>query len=261
MPNAIDYGRQTYTASNRRLNRYSELSKMMLPLAWRDFVFEKDDFTDDTLNTFWTAVANGGGAGAADPVITVAEDGMIAFATGTAGDATASSSLISAANFYGDRNCGVRFGFITPAAVTECRIEMGFTDVVPGSSKSVVNSLTTPTVNTAVADAAVYVFNHAGSTTTHELVTIGTAISAAKTTYSPPTAWGTAEYHEVQIQLLTNKVVCYVDDVNIGEHNAGADSIEGGSALAVWFRTSASNGTSKTTKLDYVARWKDRKRA
>lgn len=261
MPNATDYGRSQYIGGTRRLSRYSEMPKMMLPLAWRDFVFAMDDFNDDTLNTFWTAVAGGGGASAAAPVISVAEDGYIVFVTGTAGDDTASSSLISSANLYGDRNAGVQFGFKLPAAVTELRVEMGLVDVVPGSTKSVVDSLATPTVNTSVVDAAVYVFNHTSTTTTHELVTIGSSIAAAKKVYSPPTAWGANEYHEVRIQLMGNKVMCFVDDIDIGEHNSGADSIEGGSALAAWFRVAASNGTSKSALVDYVARWKDRKRA
>lgn len=263
MANARDYGISTkrgrsYTSSN------SGFTRQIMPLAWRDMFFRIDDFDEDTLDTFWTAVANGGGSGAASPVISVGEDGRIVFVTGTAADDTASSSLISQAMFYGDRQAGVTFGIITPGAVTALRYEMGFADVVPGSTKSVVNSLATPTVNTSIVDAAVYVFDHTTATTTHELVTIGTAISAAKTVFTPGTAWGANEYHEVTIQLggaNGNKVKCFVDDVDIGDHNSGADSIEGGSALAIWMRLSANNGTSKSGLCDYVARWKDRKRA
>ena len=238
----------------------SALFKYLRYSAVRDVVYFKDDFTDDTLNTFWSAVANGGGAGAASPVISVAANGYINFTTGTAADNTAASSIISSAIWKGDQNAGMEFRFKTdPTNVTEFRFEGGFVDVVPGSSKSVVNSLVTPTVNTSVVDAAVFVVDNASAVTTAGLYTIGTAISAAKQAITLPVTLAAATHYTVRIQLVTNQVYCWVNGELLGQAATGStDYVEGGSALALWFRAGASNSTSKVPLLDYVHAWADR---
>ena len=41
----------------------------------------------------------------------------------------------------------------------------------------------------------------------------------------------------------------------------GLEEDEGGSALAIWARASAGNGTSKSLDIDYIAAWKLRKKS
>ena len=228
--------------------------------AMRDSVYTLDDFIGDTINLDNYAVANGGGAAAASFAITVVEDGWIRGTTGTGNGDTASASLIGPAIYYGDRNCWMECRFKPVTAVTEARIEIGFVDVVPGSTKPVVDVLATPTVNTAVADAALYVYDHTGSTTTNELVTIGTAITAAKTTFTPPVAIAAGTIYTVRIHVIGNTVFLIMNGVLVASHQASAtDYIEGGSAICPWLYVRASSATSKSLDVDYVALGKDRK--
>lgn len=227
--------------------------------ARRDVVNHFDDFLVDTLNTFWTAVANGGGASAASFTVNVQENGVIRATTGTANDDTASASLIGAANWYGDRNCGIEIRWKPITAVTDVRIEMGFVDVVPSSNKPIGNNISTPTVNASVVDAAVYLYNESSSTATSELLTIGTTISAAKSTFTPPTTIAAGTYNVVRLQLIGNQVFLWMDGQLMASHAAAAtDYVEGGSALAPFVYIKALSATSKSIDLDYVHVWADR---
>lgn len=225
----------------------------------RDMFTTFDDFGGDTINLDMYAVANGAGSGAASFAITVAEDGWIRATTGTAADDTTTCSLIGPKNYYGDRNCGIEMRVRPITAVTETRIELGFVDVVPGSNKPVVNSLTTPSVNTSVVDAALFVYDNASSTTTTELVTIGGSITAAKTAITMPTAVTAATAFTVRIQVLANRVTCWIDGARVASHDTGAtDYIEGGNAVAPFALIRASNATSKSLDIDYIRTWKER---
>ena len=243
----------------RRGDQKGPLYNFLNRLATRDTVYFKDDFLGDTIDLNNYAVANGGGAAVASFAITVAEDGWIRATTGTANGDTASASLIGPAIYKGDRNCGMEVRFKPVTAVTETKIEIGFVDVVPGSTKAITNSLTTPSVNTSVVDAAIYVYNHTGSTTTNELVTIGTTISAAKATFTPPTAIAAATIYTVRLQIQGNTVFLWMDGLLVATlAAAGTDYIEGGSAIAPWFYVRASDANSKSLDVDSLEIWKDR---
>lgn len=255
--NGYRFSRRTLRAGGE--GRNSPLYRFLERFAIRDMVYSFDDFDQDTINLDRYAVANGGGASAASFAITVAEDGWIRATTGTANDDTASASLIGPAIYYGDRHCGMEVRFKPVTAITETRIEIGFLDVVPGSNKPAVNSLTTPSVNTSVVDAALYVYNHTGSTTTNELVTIGSSITAAKATFTPPTAIAAGTIYTVRIQVVDNRAFLWMDGKLVASLNTGAtDYIEGGSAICPWFYIKALNATSKSLDVDYLALWKDR---
>lgn len=229
-------------------------------LALADVRHVIDDFEGDTINLDNYAVANGGGASVASFAISVQENGAIRGTTGTAGNDTASASIIGPKTWKGDRQCGIEIRWTPITAVTECRFECGFVDVVPGSSKSVVNSLTTPTVNTSVVDAAVNVFNDASSVITNELVTIGTSIDAAKHTFTAGTTRAAATSVRTRIQLggpagVGNFVKMWDDGILVASGTSGTAYIEGGSAVCAWARVSASDGTSKSMDIDYIEIW------
>lgn len=224
----------------------------------QDVLHVVDDFWGDTINLDLYAVANGGGASVASFATQVLEDGWIRATTGTAGDDTASASIIGPAIYFGTRNPGIEIRFRPVTAVTEARIEMGFIDVVPGSTKSAINSLTVPSVNTSVVEAALYVYNHTGSTTTNELVTIGSSISAQKATFTPPTAIAAATAYTVRLQVVGGTdVMIWMDGQLMGTLRA---AIAGSVGLCPWARVSASNGTSKSLEIDYIETWKQRNR-
>jgi len=223
----------------------------------QDFVHDVDDFWGDTINLDLYAVANGGGASAASFATQVLEDGWIRATTGTAGDDTASASIIGPAIYFGARDPGIEIRFRPVTAVTETRIEMGLIDVVPGSSKSAINSLTTPTVNTSVVEAALYVYNHAGATTTNELVTIGSAVSAQKATFTPPTAIAAGTAYTMRLQIDSLSALLWMDGKLVATLPA---AIAGTVGLCFWARVSASNATSKSLEIDYRDIWKRRNR-
>lgn len=228
--------------------------------AIRDTVHFKDDFLGDTLDTFWTAVANGGGATVASFAINVQRDGWIRGTTGTAGDDTASASLIGPAIYYGAGFAGMEFRFKPVTAVTEAKVEGGFIDVVPGSTKSAVNSVATPTVNSSVVEAALYSYRHTGSTTTNQLITIGTAIAAQKTNFTPDVTIAAATSFTVRIQIEKTAsakadVSMWFDGILVAHHVLG---MTGDVALAPWFYVAGSNGTSKSLDIDYLHIWSNR---
>ena len=225
-----------------------------------DYTSFFDDFLGDTINLDLYAVANGGGASAASYAVNVQSDGWIRATSGTANDATASASLITPVLWYGDQNAWCEYRWKIPsAAVTDTRVEMGFVDVVPGSNASVFNSLTTPSVNTSVVDCAAYCFNHTGSTTTNILGTIGTSITAAKSSLTMPTAIATTVKNIIRIQMIANHVYIWVDGVpQTALNTGGTDYVEGGSALALWSYLRANSATTKSHDIDYIEAGQER---
>lgn len=252
-----------FPLSRRELAKFTQSGPMREFLdyyASRDLVVSFDDFLGDTINLDMYAVANGGGASAASFATNVQVNGVIRATSGTAGDDTASASLITPANWYGDLNASVECRWkLVGAAVTETKVEIGFVDVVPGSNKSVINSLVTPTVNTAVVDAALDTYRHASSTTTNELATIGSSITAAKTTFTPVNTVASAVYSTTRIMIMTNFVKLWRDGVEVASHSAAAtDYIEGTNPVAFWAYLAASNSTSKNLDIDYIRLAQDR---
>ncbi len=242
-----------------RIRSWGPLTHFLDFYATADVAHFFDDFLGDTIPGDNWAVANGGGASVASFAVNVQENGVIRGTTGTAGDATASASLISPKIWYGDRNAMCIFRWKPVTAVTEVKIEVGFTDVVPGSTAAVVNNVSTPTVNGSVADAALLHFRDLSSTITNELVTIGTSITAAKTTFTPKTTRASGTYVNTRIQIVTNQVFLWDDGALVASHNAAAtDYVEGGNGLALWAYVAASNATSKSLDIDYVRGVSDR---
>ncbi len=223
-------------------------------------IWQFDDFLGDAINLDLYAVANGGGASAASYAINTQVGGFIRATTGTANDATASASLITPVQWYGDQFAMSEWRWKIPsAAVTEVRVEMGFVDVVPGSNASIFNSLTTPTVNASVVDAAAYAYNHTSSTTSNILGTIGTTIDAAKTNLTMPTAITTAVANIIRLHMIRNHVYLFVDGAMVAHHDVGGTNyVEGGSALALFSYVRANSATTKSHDIDYIAAMQER---
>ena len=236
-----------------KFTRHGPIQEFFDYLATRDVITVFDDFKQIAYDSNMWAVANGGGAAVASFAVNLSSNGELRGTTGTGNGDTASASLIGPKNWYGDAYASVECKWSPITAVTETKVEIGFVDVVPGSTKAITNNIATPTVNTSVVDAAIDLYNHTSTTTTNELVTIGSSITAAKTTFTAPTAVAAATAYTSRILLVLNQVYLWRDGLKVVSHNAAAtDYVEGGSAMAFWAYVRASNATSKSLDLDYV---------
>ena len=213
-----------------------------------------DDFFGDAINLDLYAVANGGGASVASYAIEVAREGKIRATTGTGNGDTTTCTIVTPEQYLGDANCMCEVRHSPVTAVTETRIEVGFSDDIPDSDKSHVNVLATPSVNATVVDAALDTYDHTSSTTTNQLTTIGTSIDAVKTTFTPAVAVVAATYMLTRIMCFTNFVVLWRDGVLVAKHGGddGTAAVEGGSLMAWTALIRASNATSKSHDIDYV---------
>lgn len=228
------------------------LFEFLAKLATNDVVHFKDDFIYDAsaLNLdFWT-VASGGGAGVATFQTTLASGGWIRGTTGTANGDTTTQTIVGPAIYCGTQNTEIAFRIKPVTAVTETRIEVGFVDAVASSTKTAINSLVTPTLNTGTAQAALFVYDHTGSTTTTGLYTGDAVFTAAKTAIVMPTAVAAATAFTVRIKLVGTKLMCWVD--NNPFPPADTDYLTAATLLAPYALIRASNATSKSLDIDYV---------
>ena len=225
-----------------------------------------DDFIGDTLSTDLYTVSNGGGAGAASPVITVnTVNGICDFVTGTAGDSTASSELSTGLNFRGDRGC-IMVACLALNFITGVKVEVGFTDV--NNDPGAVNVKATPSFN--ATDCALWVLDTnnngnwegmaANNGTTAPMTTVAAAIS--------PTA---ATYEWLMVELIESDDTDNECAVEFSRFNAAGyrtyNAIGGGAnaqgpnsnvLLTPWIYVEARNATSKTLSLDYWNAWQYR---
>lgn len=126
----------------------------------------------DTTNT-WTV----GASSTATTWAVLAESG--GWIRGVTGASLATGGLqLSLPQKYwtGTSGCGFA-SLIRLSAVTEVRVEQGFADVLPAVATNLVN-LASAAFNSTV-NAAVYLYDHTGSTTTSGLYTVGTSVAFA----------------------------------------------------------------------------------
>lgn len=139
--------------------------------------FEHYDFNIKALDTtnVWTVAA---GSGATTWAVRAEAGGWI---RGVGGTSSAVSGLqISIPQKYWTGTSGAGFAaLIRLSDISECRLTCGFADALPSVNTRIVNSLTTPSFNTATA-GAMYLYDHTGTTTTSGLYTIGTSSTAAR---------------------------------------------------------------------------------
>ena len=226
-----------------------------------------DDFMGDTLRTDIYTVSNGGGDGAASPVVTAGVlNGVCDFVTGTREDSTASSELCSGLQFRGDHGA-IMVACLQVDIITGVKIEVGFTDALddPGA----VATKETPAFN--ATDCALWVLDTtdnayweglaANNGTTSPMTTVEAAIS--------PTA---ATYEWLMVELIESDDTNGECAVEFSRYNAegertyraiggDAGSTQGPNSnvlLTPWIYVEARNATSKTLRLDYWNAWQFR---
>jgi hypothetical protein len=237
-------------AANSPLNQY------LRRFASHSKRYFRDDFEGDTINLDNYALGNGGGASSVAFAANVQEGGAILATTGTANDATASESLIMPLTWYGDRFAGMEVLF-KPSALTEIKVEIGFIDGVPASNTSGVNNISTPTFYSA--DAALFHFNHTGSTTTCGFYTVGSTSNQPDAVTAITSTVSSSAWNRVRVQLFTNNAACWLNGQLVANHHTDANGyVEGGVALAPWVYVRANSATSKTLSVDQIEVWGDR---
>lgn len=228
--------------------RFSSLNTVLLD----------DDFLGDAINTdLWAAITPG--ATATLYTIQSDENGTIKGIHGTTA-ATSGLQWAGKLHFRGDRDCGMLVRLKVDTDVSELRVEVGFADALPAINTNVVNSLATPTFNTA-ADVACWVYDHASSTTTSGLYTDGAAITAAKTA-GTVSALVADTYKWIGLQISGDFVQCFEGGAN-GPMRLVADrgrvqSIEGGNAVLPFVASKLSDTTDCAIFLDRVMVWGQR---
>ena len=264
-----------FAPSLRRIMAYSRLYPFMEQHSLNvvQMLPGGDDFFGDTLRTDIYAVANGGGASAASPVITANSlNGVCDFVTGTAGDSTASSQLSSGLAFRGDRSC-VLVALLSLSVITGVKVEVGFTDVATDAGAVAVRA--TPTFN--ADDCALWVFDTNDNTTWEGIAANNkdtspmANVEAALTPVADEREW-------LMVELLRNDSTnnqCAVIFRRFTEAGlmtygpeVGSSSAIGGQAdpqgpnsnvlLTPWVYVEARNATSKTLSLDYWNAWQFR---
>ena len=227
-----------------------------------------DDFMGDTLRTDIYTVSNGGGAGAASPVVVAGVlNGVCDFVTGTAGDSTASSELSTGLQFRGDYGA-VMVAYLQVDIITAVKIEVGFTDVLddPGA----VNVKATPSFT--ATDCALWVLDTnnngnwegmaANNGTTSPMATVAAAISPVASTYE----WLMIEL--IESDNTDNECAVVFSRYNadgertygptIGGDAGGTQGPNSNVLLTPWIYVEARNATSKTLRLDYWNAWQFR---
>ena len=222
-----------------------------------------DDFMGDTLRTDIYVVSNGGGAGAASPVITADSlNGICDFVTGTANDSTASSELSSGLAFRGDRGA-VFVACIALSAITGVKVELGFTDV--NNDPGAVATKATPTFT--ATDCALWVLDtndnanweglSANNGTTDPMAIVEAGISPVAATYEwlmvelIPSDTGANECVVAFRRFTQAGVLTYEAFGGLGT-NQGVNS---NVLLTPWIYVEARNGTSKTLSVDHWNAW------
>lgn len=239
------------------MGKSSPLFEFLDYFSIRDVSFDKWDFNIKALDTTnqWTVAA---GASSTTWAVRAEAGGWI---RGVIGATAATSGLqlsIPTKYWSGDANAGMACLF-RASNVTEKRIEIGFADALPSVNTTVVNSLSTPSYNTAT-DAALFVYDHTGTATTMGLYTAGTGFTAAKQAFTAPAPTAGGVYF-VAVQLIGNRAYLFVKDGAgaVASANSGTtDYIEGGSGVIPVVSLKSSDTNTGNFDIDFIATWSGR---
>lgn len=215
--------------------------------------FEHYDFNIKALDTtnVWSVAA---GASATTWAVLAAAGGWI---RGVSGATAATSGLqLSMPTSYWTGAANAGFAILYRLSViTETRVEMGFVNALPAVNTPIVNSLVTPTFNTA-ATGALWVYDNASAVTTSGLYTIGSAAAAQKvaTTTQRPVA---ATTHFAAIEVIGQTVTLWLGDVSapMATLTLGVTAAD---ALIPVFSHKKSDTTTSNVDIDTIWTWSGR---
>jgi hypothetical protein len=215
--------------------------------------FEHYDFNIKALDTtnFWTVAA---GSGATTWAVRAEAGGWI---RGTGGTSSAVSGLqLSIPQKYFTGTSGAGFAaLIRLSDISECRLTCGFADALPAVNTKIINSMATPTFNTATA-GAMYMYDHQATTTTSGLYTIGTSSTAAKVA-TTTNRFVAATTLFVAVELNGTVARCWVGNGN-GPLAATSNAVTPSDGLIPFIEYQQSDGVSSTVDVDALWHWSNR---
>jgi hypothetical protein len=229
--------------------------EFMAMLATRDYSVMVHDFnrsiTADVTNT-WTVAA---GATATTWAAVAGAGGWVRGVSGTTA-ATSGLQMFGPTSYWTGTSVAGFAIIWRPSVITETRFEMGFVNAMPAVNTSIVNSLVTPTFNTA-ATAALYVFDHTGSTTTSGLYTKGSGAAADKQvlTTGLPVA---ATPHFAAVEVNGANVTCWAGTGNAMVRATKAGGVTAADALVPAFSHKKSDTTTSNVDVDCIITWSGR---
>lgn len=236
--------------------REGKLKQWMRHLAKYDVATMYHEFADVTVANLGWAVANSGGASAADLALpaTKVKNGGATILPGTTDNGSASA--IHHITWNGDSNCGIMGRFKISVLTGGYNLEFGLIDAVPGSNGPGIADVDTPTAT--MADGALFTIDVDQTLKTFSAATAGTSFTTTATTLASPalTALSADTYATFMIQMIGNAAYFYTNGTLCASHTG--DKVEGGTLLAPWLYIRNRDTTAKTVTLDYVYAWQDR---
>lgn len=252
---------------SRKRNRMDNLLEFF---AFQDRYFHIDDFTQDTIDLDYYALAKTSGGDEVNFAInTTSGAGHGGIAASTGATAAQTCSAIGPLIYKGDKNVGMWVRFKLDD-VTDVEWEVGFVAAVPGSNASAVTDVDTPTV--VMTDGAVIHCDTGQTLAIPAFVTEGsTANQGIKATSFGLTPVNDT-YMEATIQIQGDDAVATLKTASgsstvLGfsqvKHNSRATGntagyIEGGTAIAPWLFVGALGNAARLMTVDALAIWSDR---
>jgi hypothetical protein len=235
------------------LKRWAQRGYMMDFLKARASVsrsFEVHDFTNSTagdITNKWTAVASS----TATTWAVLAEAGGWQRGVTGASVATGAVGLNGISKFWTGTSGAGFASLIRLSAVTEIRLEQGFADVLPAAGTKMVNLASQAFASTV--NAAVYLYDHTGSTTTSGLYTIGTSVaySAVATTTNRYDSAATL-FVAVEVDGTTAKV--WVGPPSGGPLAVKHSALTATTGMVPFFLATTASG-SKNVDVDCLWTW------
>jgi hypothetical protein len=233
---------------------------LLLPLAYRAFVFHKDDFFKFD-SSIWTTATD---TGATAFAFNAQANGAARGSTGTTANNYA--GMLGPRIFLGDKLCGVAFRFKI-SAVTNVNFEMGFVDALTDGTLPAVSDVDVPTVGNGAGDVAVIHLDTSQTLKTAALVTKGSTsgMSAVKTnlgTWAPSATtwyWGVVQLddgdnvHAFVIDAEGDSILAQAHTSATVNHK-----IEGGTLVRPHFIGGTRNTTNKDYDIDAIVLWQER---
>lgn len=187
-----------------------------------------DDFLGDALADEYE-LTSGSDAQAVDPAISAAVGGTVALASGNAGTGVAAdaSALALGLNWESDQGNLVLEARCKLDDITDVIVNIGFTDVMPGTTLEIPLEYNTTTITSTASDAVAFVFDTGATTDNwHAIGVAGDTETSAINTGLAPTA-NTYQTFRVEVDS-SERANFYIDGAlvaQLGSVLTGTDDI------------------------------------
>ena len=257
-------GKRLFPWSKRHIedfaNPNSSMGEFLAQLAIQDYVFEKWDFLNDTINLDdWTTGETGTGTPFAIPA-TPLVGGAI---TGVTGTTSGNCETIYGPPVYaGDYGC-IFLVRCKVDVVSTLSMEVGWIDSLTNLALTAVSDIDTPAKATGLGDGAVLHIDTSQTLTTMAFFTEGSTASMVESalTLSPVFTPTAATYHTYVVGIIGDVAFATVDGNFRGCDGKGATiatRVEGGVLVRPWVAVRTRTTAAKTMDIDLMATFQGR---